>query len=72
MDDVPFTVDRPRGQSDGILVVSWKRGKWEIQEPLALVVNDVPPAIVATVDPSKRRDRGVRRDYSSHRLFEAY
>lgn len=73
-------VDRPRGQSTGSITVTFKRGKWEIHEGLELVVSEpervLPaPALVATVDPSKSRDRstrGEKRSYSQHRLFDAY
>lgn len=79
MVDVPQPVDRPRGQSDGVLVVSRRRGRWEVHESLDLLVNEPPPpALVATLDPGKRRDRGERRSYTNHnlrpqpRLFDAY
>ncbi len=78
MDWVPEIVDRPHGQSDSILTVTWKEsvGRWELQASLDMVIDHLvpPPAIVATHDPSKRRDRGIKRNYSRHdpRLFDAY
>jgi hypothetical protein len=85
MDQSPTPVDSPHGRSDGLLVVSYRRGQWEAQESIEglLVADPPPPAFVACVDPSKDehggRGRRNRRDYSrvnflsdEPRLFDAY
>lgn len=79
MDDRATPVDRPHGQSDGLLIVSYKPlpitdrgvrgGRWEQQDGLELLVDEPPPpALIALVDPSKDehggRGRRTRRDYS--------
>lgn len=84
MDDCATPVDRPHGQSDGLLTLTYRRGQWESHDSIAgLLVDDPPPpALIATVDPSKHehggRGRRGRRDYSNvnllnqSRLFDAY
>lgn len=86
MGEGPRPVDRPEGQSDGLVSVTHKlsQDRWEIQEALELQHRQpVEPALLAQIDPSKvdrsgRRD-GQRREYSRHnllnptpRLFDAY